>query len=122
MDEILKGVPAAVMPLIEDVHHTDWPGVLAALKAGGADAFVSRVFEQYGPKAFVELVRSVVGAQELPAAAKRDLRLNSYEAIAQAAVRLYGADDSRTLGIRVVVLEQTWTTYENPVVAASALL
>ncbi|MEZ4460268.1 MAG: hypothetical protein R3E66_11185 [bacterium] len=121
MDDILKGVPAAVMPLIEDVHHAEWPAVLAALKAGSADAFVGRVFEQYGPKAFIELLRSVVGTQELPVVAKRDLRLNSYEAIAQAAVRLYGADDSRTLGIRVAVLEQTWTTYENPVVAASAL-
>lgn len=121
LQEVLSGSPGSVMPLIEDVHHAEWRGVVEALRGGDADLFVRRVFEQFGPRAFVELLRRAIGALEVGGMEGRQLRLEAFEGLAQACMRLYGADDERTLSVRAYVFEMSWTTYENPVVAASAM-
>jgi len=121
IDQILEGVPAAVMPLIEDVHNESWAEVIEAIRSGKADKFVRRVFEQFGPKAFLELLRNAIAQLGKSGMEARQHRLETYEGLSQASMRLYGADDERTLTVRAFVFETSWTTYENPVAAASAL-
>ncbi len=121
INQILEGVPAAVMPLIEDVHDESWPAVIEAIRTGMADKFVSRVFNQFGPKAFLELLRNAIAQLGKSGMEARQHRLETYEGLAAASMRLYGADDERTLTVRAFVFETSWTTYENPVAAASAL-
>lgn len=121
LKDVLSGAPAAVMPLIEDVHHAEWRATLDAMRQGQADGFVRRVFEQFGPRAFTELLRNAVMQQGVSGPEGRVFRLEVYESLQQAAMRLYGAEDERTLAVHVFLVEQTWTSYENPVAAVSAV-